>query len=109
VRSFDRPHTLELIAKGIDYEIRETYESASVFGRSTLEGLGFDAERVQSVDEDLRRRDRDRLALQQSEGLYAGLDLLLVTPQPLREPERTAKALNPEAEDIISHETEFSG
>jgi monovalent cation:proton antiporter-2 (CPA2) family protein len=109
VRSFDRPHTLELIAKGIDYEIRETYESASVFGRSTLEGLGFDAERVQSVDEDLRRRDRDRLALQQSEGLYAGLDLLLVTPQPLREPERAAKALNPEAEDIISHETEFSG
>jgi len=109
VRSYDRPHTLELIAKGVDYELRETYESASVFGRHTLEGLGFDAERVEAVDEDLRRRDRDRLALQQSEGLYAGLDLLLVTPQPLRDPGRAGRALNPEAEDIISHETEFSG
>ena len=28
VRSYDTPHTLELIAKGVDYELRETYESA---------------------------------------------------------------------------------
>ena len=28
VRSFDRRHTLQLIAKGVDFELRETYESA---------------------------------------------------------------------------------
>ncbi len=28
VRSYDRRHTLELIGKGVDYEIRETIESA---------------------------------------------------------------------------------
>ena len=26
VRSFDRRHTLQLIAKGVDFELRETYE-----------------------------------------------------------------------------------
>lgn len=109
VRSYDRPHTLELIGKGVDFEMRETYESAAAFGRSTLEGLGLAALRVQAVDEDLRRRDRERLALQQSEGLLGGVALLHVTPQPLRAPERTGRALNPEAEDIITHETEFSG
>ena len=40
VRSYDRRHTLQLIAKGVDFELRETYESALVFGRSTLEALG---------------------------------------------------------------------
>jgi glutathione-regulated potassium-efflux system protein KefB len=111
VRSYDRPHTLELIRKGVDFELRETYESAAAFGRSTLEGLGLDALRVQAVDADLRRRDRERLALQQTEGVLGGMDLLHrpVTPQPLRAPERTGRALNPEAEDIIAHETEFSG
>ena len=39
VRSYDRRHTLQLIAKGVDFELRETYESALVFGRSTLEAL----------------------------------------------------------------------
>jgi hypothetical protein len=28
VRSFDRRHSLELLAKGVDYEVRETFESA---------------------------------------------------------------------------------
>ena len=43
VRSYDRRHTLQLIAKGVDFELRETYESALVFGRSTLEALGLDS------------------------------------------------------------------
>jgi Kef-type K+ transport system membrane component KefB/voltage-gated potassium channel Kch len=112
VRSYDRPHTLELIAKGVDFEIRETYESAAAFGRTTLEALGLDPVRAQEVDEDLRRRDRERLALQQTEGVLAGMDLLYrpsVTPQPLRAPERSGRALNPEAEDIIARKTGSSG
>ena len=31
VRSFDREHALELIAAGVDYQIRETFESAVAF------------------------------------------------------------------------------
>ena len=37
---------LQLLAKGVEFELRETYESAMVFGRKTLEALGLDAERA---------------------------------------------------------------
>jgi glutathione-regulated potassium-efflux system protein KefB len=105
VRSFDRRHTLQLIAKGVDFELRETYESAIVFGRNTLEGLGFDPERAAAVEAFVRRRDLERLALQQAEGLSAGLDLLntRMVHEPLSAPRREVKPLNPEAEEIISH------
>jgi glutathione-regulated potassium-efflux system protein KefB len=111
VRSYDRPHTLELIAKGVDFELRETYESAMVFGRHALETLGLDAERARAVEEDVRKRDLARLALQQAEGIFAGIELIAgrgVEPTPLRAPEHEATPLNAEADDIIHHETEFS-
>ena len=37
-------HTLELLAKGVDYEMRETYELALAFGADTLRGMGVDAD-----------------------------------------------------------------
>lgn len=104
VRSFDRRHTLQLIAKGVDFELRETYESALVFGRSTLEALGIDSERAAATEQFVRSRDLDLLALQQAEGLSAGADLLRtrMVHEPLSTPAREVKPLNPEAEEIIS-------
>ena len=107
VRSYDRRHSLRLIAKGVDHEVRETFESALLLGRRTLEGLGLDPERAQAVEDFVRARDLDRLALQQAEGLSAGLELLqtrLVQPEPLSVPKREAKSLNPQGEDIIDEE-----
>ena len=104
VRSFDRRHTLQLVAKGVDFQVRETYESALVFGRKTLEALGLDLERAAAVEEFVRRRDIDRLALQQAEGISAGLDLLRtrMVHEPLSTPRREVKLLNPEAEKVIA-------
>jgi monovalent cation:proton antiporter-2 (CPA2) family protein len=106
VRSYDRGHTLELLARGVEYELRETYESAIAFGRNTLEALGVDPALAQEVEEDVRDRDRARLAMQQAEGIYAGTSMLhrQPVPEPLRTPVRAAKPLNPEAEDIIRGE-----
>ncbi len=103
VRSFDRRHTLQLFDKGVDFEMRETYESALRFGRKTLEALGLDPERAAAVEDFVRRRDLDRLALQQAEGLSAGLDLLRtrMVHEPLSRPARAARPLNPEAQEII--------
>jgi glutathione-regulated potassium-efflux system protein KefB len=112
VRSYDRGHTLELIAKGVDFELRETYESAMVFGREALVALGLDPERARAVEEFVRERDLARLALQEAGGLLAGVEMLTQPaprPEPLSTPQREATPLNPEAEDIIHHETEFSG
>ena len=104
VRSYDRRHTLQLIAKGVDFELRETYESALVFGRSTLEALGLDSERAAATEQFVRARDLDRLAVQQAEGLSAGTDLLStrMVHEPLSTPAREVKPLNPEAQEIIS-------
>jgi glutathione-regulated potassium-efflux system protein KefB len=103
VRSYDRRHSLQLIAKGVDLEMRETYESALVFGRKTLEGLGLDPERAAEIEAFVRRRDLDRLALQQAEGAAAGLDLLRkqMVQEPLSKPAREVKPLNPEAQEIV--------
>ena len=104
VRSFDRRHTLQLVAKGVDFQVRETYESALVFGRKTLEALGLDPERAAAVEEFVRRRDLDRLLLQQAEGISAGADLLRtrMVHEPLSTPRHEVKPLNPEAEEIIA-------
>jgi glutathione-regulated potassium-efflux system protein KefB len=108
VRSYDRRHTLELLAKGIDFEIRETFESAIEFGRAVLEGLGLAHERAVEVADYIRQRDMDRLALQQVEGIAAGRDLVWkqrVRPEPLSEPVRKSEALNAEARELVRSQT----
>jgi voltage-gated potassium channel Kch len=108
VRSYDRRHTLELLSKeGVDFEIRETFESAVEFGRAVLEGLGLSHERAVEVADYVRQRDMDRLVLQQAEGVAAGRELIWsqrVRPEPLSEPRQRAEALNPEAGELIEEE-----
>jgi glutathione-regulated potassium-efflux system protein KefB len=106
VRSYDRRHTLQLIDKNVDFSVRETFESALVFGRSALETLGFEPERAGAVIEFVRSRDQERLVLQQAGGEAAGIDLLRarMVQVPLSEPEREARPLNEEAEAIIERE-----
>jgi len=105
-RSYDRGHTLQLLAKNVDYEVRETFESANKFGRKTLEAIGIDPDRAAIVEDFIRARDRDRIAIQQAEGIYAGIHLLRQRPQmaPFSEPSRGARPLNEEAEEIIKEE-----
>lgn len=76
-RAFDRGHALELVSKRVDFQIRETFESALVLGREAVIRLGADPDEADLVVEDIRARDRDRFALQTVEGIYGGRDLLL--------------------------------
>jgi len=103
VRSYDRRHSLQLLSKGVEFELRETYESALRFGRETLAAIGVDEERAAEVEESVRRRDLDRLALQQAEGITAGRDLLHsnMVQVPLSKPSRTARPINEEAKEIV--------
>lgn len=98
VRSYDRVHTLSLKARGIDYEIRETFESGLMFGRRTLEALGASEASAADIAEDVRRRDEERLAIQAVEGsIYAGRDKMHVrpvAPEPLVRPTRESRRLD---------------
>mgnify|MGYP000991500232 CR=1 FL=1 len=112
VRAFDRVHSMDLLRMGVDFEIRETLESALSFGGRTLEALGFGTETASARVADVRLRDRNRLKRQLEEGIFATPDMWTkrkVEPEPLTTPEKPARPLNPEAQDILTHETEFSG
>ncbi|ACP24217.1 glutathione-regulated potassium-efflux system protein [Sinorhizobium fredii NGR234] len=90
-RSYDRLHTLELRAMGVEYELRETFESGLLFGRKTIEALGVGGEEALAIMDDIRRRDEARLVLQEAEGITAGRHMLHsepVRPEPLVKPKR---------------------
>ncbi len=102
VRSYDRIHTIELREKGVELELRETLESALLFGAKTLEGLGTADDVAAEIRRDIRRRDEERLAIQAAEGIYAGTDKLHkrpVTPEPLLKPKK-GKAKPEVAEEV---------
>lgn len=88
-RAFDRVHAIDLINAGVDYQIRETAESAILAGAAVLRALGVDEEHVVRVERDVRKRDAERFKLQLSNGRFAGTDLLhqrTVRPEPLSAP-----------------------
>ncbi|WP_262030263.1 monovalent cation:proton antiporter-2 (CPA2) family protein [Microvirga sp. Mcv34] len=104
VRAFDRIHAIELMNRDVDYQIREVFESAIVFGRAALEELGTEPEAAASAANDVRKRDIARLVLQKEVGSMGGAELVVgskITPEPLTVPTGRARALSPETRDIL--------
>ncbi|MDR7038696.1 monovalent cation:proton antiporter-2 (CPA2) family protein [Methylobacterium sp. BE186] len=109
VRAYDRTHAVELMNRDVDFQLRETSESALAFGRATLEALGLSAEAAARRTDDVRKRDVARLVLQQAGALPDGSGWMRsltgeLKPEPLTAPQRPARALNAETRDIIGHE-----
>ncbi|MDB5541292.1 MAG: KefB, partial [Devosia sp.] len=76
-RAYDRGHALALVKAGVDFQIREVFESALVMGAETLKELGSSDNEVVSIIEGVRSRDNQRFAAQMAGGLQAGRDLLI--------------------------------
>ncbi|MCM2291312.1 monovalent cation:proton antiporter-2 (CPA2) family protein [Allorhizobium sp. BGMRC 0089] len=91
VRSYDRIHSLSLRARNVEYELRETLESGLKFGRMTIEALGVEEEMAREIEEDIRRRDEERLQIQAVEGPQGGAHMMYVRPEPLIRPKRAAE------------------
>ena len=107
VRAYDRAHTLDLMERNVSFHIRETFESAMVFGIKMLETLGHSEPEAEAVADEIRRLDRERLFVQHREGIQAGTDHLHqrpVQPEPLVEPIHATA--NPDDEKIESKSTE---
>ncbi|MBQ2263585.1 MAG: cation:proton antiporter [Loktanella sp.] len=81
-RSYDRGHAMELIRAGVDFEIRETVESALMMGTEGLRRLGWDEATVTEALEDVRRRDAQRLTEQVQGDIMSGRDNILTAPVP---------------------------
>jgi len=103
-RAFDRGTSISLIKSGVDYQIRETFESALLFSGETLQRLGVEDEAVAEIIQDVRRRDQERLELQIAGGIQAGRGLMkgnAPVPAPLAQPRRPGQAMNEEAADAL--------
>lgn len=81
-RSYDRGHAIRLRKMGVDFEMRETFESALAFGGAGLRTLGMTAFDVAEVESDIRQRDIERLEAQSQGNLHAGSDTLHTAPRP---------------------------
>lgn len=99
VRAFDRGHAMHLIRHNVDVQVRETFESAMLFGEMALLQLGVPADAVTEIMEDTRRRDEERLELQVAGDIRSGLDLMRNNsprPAPLTKPRQPVQAFNVE-------------
>jgi glutathione-regulated potassium-efflux system protein KefB len=106
VRSFDRGHSLRLIKAGVDYQIRETFESALAFGKNVLIELGVDEVEAAEISRDVRRRDTERLELQVAGGIEEGRWLMrgniaTPTPEPFSVPRKGGEAGNQGAAEAM--------
>jgi glutathione-regulated potassium-efflux system protein KefB len=105
-RAFDRGTALQLIHAGVDYQMRETFESALAFGGSTLEALGTDPQDVADVIEDVRQRDAARLEMQITGDIRDGRNFMkgniaTPVPAPVTQPRRAGQALNEETAGVL--------
>lgn len=82
VRSRDRGHAVELIRAGVDYQVRETVESAYLMGAAGLRALGQAEVDIEEAAEDIRQRDNERLSEQVQGDFMSGRDRLLLQPLP---------------------------
>ena len=97
VRAFDRGHAMDLVRAGVDYQIRETFESAMAFGEAALIALGVPEEEASEIADDVRRRDTERFALQVAGDLSSGRSLIrgnAPIPTPLTRPRRAGQIVD---------------
>ncbi|NJC40160.1 glutathione-regulated potassium-efflux system protein KefB [Brevundimonas alba] len=111
VRAYDRGHAIRLVQAGVEYQLRETFESALVFGEQVLIDLGFSGQEARETIEDVRRRDEERLGIQLVEGIQGGRSLMrgnirTTRPEPYVKPRREGTALNEEAAEALEEDEE---
>jgi len=63
-RAFDRVHAIELIKAGVEFQLRELFESAIVFGAEAIRTLGASEEEIDAVIAGVRDRDKQRFKAQ---------------------------------------------
>lgn len=74
VRAYDREHSLHLVKADVDFQIRETFESALLFGEATLKAAGLSQTEASHITQEIREREKIRFEMEVSaDDLYASL------------------------------------
>lgn len=101
-RTYDRQSAVNLMKLNIDFQIRETFESALLLGREALIRLGVAQVEADEVVTAIRQLDQERLNEEVLHGFSAELVKKYWTPKPFVRPTQHAEALNEGAADILS-------
>jgi glutathione-regulated potassium-efflux system protein KefB len=109
-RAFDRGHSMRLVKAGVDYQIRELFESSLAFSGAVLRELGFSDIEIAETIEEVRDNDAARFELQLAGGIEAGRALFrnnttTPLPTPFTKPRKKGEALNEEAAEALGEET----
>jgi glutathione-regulated potassium-efflux system protein KefB len=111
-RAYDREHAAELVARNVQFQIRETFESALRFGETALRVLGHEAEEAADTADQVRRRDAERFELEVAAGdVRAGRTLTFgnaprAVPTPFTTPRREARPLTAETAAVTREAAE---
>jgi len=100
-RAYDRGIALDLVHQGVDFQIRETFESALCISRKTLISMNVPAAEVDEIMEDVRVRDKARFDMELAGGLIAGRTMLKGNqpkPAPLTTPRHPGRIMNEDAQ-----------
>lgn len=108
-RAFDRSHGIELIRAGVEYQLRETFESAVVFGGEAITMLGATEEEAAEVVEGVRERDRQRFELQLGGEDWRNLNRLLISNAQEQARESGVTVSEERAEDAVAHSAQVQG
>jgi glutathione-regulated potassium-efflux system protein KefB len=108
-RSFDRTHARELVTAGVDFQIRETFESAMEFGCAALREMDLSEADINEVAAKIRQLDLERFRMELASGdteasraLFLGN---LTKPAPLLEPQRESQILHPPPENSSANDS----
>ncbi|MFK5246353.1 monovalent cation:proton antiporter-2 (CPA2) family protein [Glaesserella parasuis] len=100
-RSYDRFNTVNLIKHHVDYQVRETFESALLLSKVTLERLGATETEAQDVINLVRHLDQERLNEEVLHGFSDEIAKKYWRVEPFVKPAHEATALNEETADIL--------
>ncbi|QIW15332.1 potassium transporter [Pasteurellaceae bacterium RH1A] len=108
-RTFDRQSAIKLMEHKVDYQVRETFESAITLSRAALMKLGSNEVEADEVIAYVRQLDQERL---HEEFLHGGTSEEIVKkywrPTPFVPPHHEAEALTEETAGILAEEVEVN-
>lgn len=100
-RSYDRVNTVNLIKQHVDYQVRETFESALLLSKVALEKLGATETEAHDVITLVRNLDQERLHEEVLHGFSDELEKKYWSVEPFIKPTKEAEALNEETASIL--------
>jgi glutathione-regulated potassium-efflux system protein KefB len=104
-RAFDRGHAIKLINTGVEYQLREMFESALTFGGEAIKALGASEDEAADVVQGVRDRDRQRFELQLAGEDWRNMGQLLISNAQEQAREGGVSVAEDAAEDAVTKST----